>query len=35
MASNGENETEEDAGNERIGILERMRKYFVEDEEIQ
>ena len=35
MASNGDAITDEAAGSERIGILERMRKYFVEDEEIQ
>ena len=35
MASNGDATTDDAAGSERIGILERMRKYFVEDEEIQ
>ena len=35
MASNGDGTTNEATGSERIGILERMRKYFVEDEEIQ
>ena len=32
---NGDATTDDAAGSERIGILERMRKYFVEDEEIQ
>jgi cell division protein FtsA len=35
IASNGEAPTDETTGSERVGILERMRKYFVEDEEIQ
>ena len=35
MASNGDATTDEAARFKRIGILERMRKYFVEDEEIQ
>ena len=35
MASNGESLTDQANGSERTGILELMRKYFVEDEEIQ
>ena len=34
MASSGENTSEDEQENKGIGILERMRKYFVEDEEI-